>query len=112
MSSSSNNTFPSQTILASHVPVDDMPVNDIWTSVSIACIILGLLFPISLLQSRKTDTRSKLRRSLPCVGIKNQFLPWTRAMLRSISGTEAMIAEGYAKVRTSTVTLQEIEGLK
>ena len=76
-----------------------IPSNNLWALISTACIILGLLVPTSLLQSQYE--KAKIWHSQPCVGIKNQLFPWTRAMMRSIWQTEAMISEGYAKVLRS-----------
>ena len=73
-------------------------------SIAILCTLFISFGPTLLTRMglrRKMYNSSKVWHSQPCVGIKDQPFAWTRAMLKSIWQTEAMISEGYAKVRTS-----------
>ncbi len=66
----------------------------------LVAFLFGLLILYSLGKSFYRDRKDKLWKSLPTVGIRDEWLQWWGVLFRSLTDTRDLVFEGYAKVKS------------
>lgn len=81
-------------LVSSTLILEAQPSHLLFLFAAVSSLALAYLFTLLSLNT----PGSNFWKSLPCVRRKQQWWSWARATLRSITESQSMVAEGYAKV--------------